>query len=64
MTNKFHYRFNISDTVYKAWFTSRKYNFELKLRSIKKNVSCWKLENWEFNKRKEEGSITVMGEKN
>ena len=36
MTNKFHYRFNISDTVYKAWFTSRKYNFELKLPSIEK----------------------------
>ena len=37
MTNQFQVPFNTSNTVYKTWFTLSKFNFELKLRNIKKS---------------------------
>ena len=36
MKNQFDVRFNFLNTIYKAWLTLRKFNFELKLRNPEK----------------------------
>ena len=44
MKNQFDVRFNFLNTIYKAWLTLRKFNFELKLRNQEKkmDVGNWK----------------------
>ena len=39
-------RFDISNTVYKTWFTLRKSNFELKFRDTEKKLGVGYCEHW------------------
>ena len=66
MTDLFHFRFNISNTVYKTWFTLRKFNFELKLRKHSKekfDAGNWKKGNLISGAGREDWNKTVMGRK-
>ena len=46
MIKPFLVRFDISNTVYKTWFTLRKFNFELKFRDTEKKLGVGYCEHW------------------
>ena len=46
MIKPFLVRFDISNTVYKTWFTLRKFNFELKFRDTEKKFGVGYCEHW------------------